>query len=406
MVNRPVRVLLVGRRFWPHGCHDSAGFLIELACGLRRRGIEVEVLTPRYDSSWPEKFWLREVPVHRPAAAPRSEWSMGRYVRQLTSWLRARGGAYDVVWTDTIREEATAVIDAAPSAGYASVLRHSGHSDAAWWQSSRAAARAAASAARRADRIVVATAAGHRGLLTRGIVPEKVVRIDNGFAAATSSHGSAKTASRKALAAINGDLSAAADCPVLLCVGRMTPGSGMQRVVENAYHWVTRYPNLRLWLIGDGPGRDAFYTRLRSDGLRASFAMPGSFANLSDVMTAADLFVQTDEDGLEFFLPSAVTAELPLVVIDTEATREVFGASEAAERVEWFAEGPRANLREAVARVLDDLAGRREAAAALRRLMLRRQPQSETVEQYVRLFTQMRRPSPATGGGPSIEAAS
>ena len=50
--------------------------------------------------------------VHRPAAAPRSDWSMGRYMRHLSTWLRENAESFDVMLVDAIREESMAAIEA------------------------------------------------------------------------------------------------------------------------------------------------------------------------------------------------------------------------------------------------------------------------------------------------------
>ncbi len=94
-MSRPLRVLLIGRRFWPHGSIDSAAHLFQLAAALHRRGVAVEVLTPRYSSTWPVEFKIREIPVHRPVMAPKRDWSIGRYTRSLTAWLRQHVTSYD-----------------------------------------------------------------------------------------------------------------------------------------------------------------------------------------------------------------------------------------------------------------------------------------------------------------------
>ena len=157
---------MVGRRFWPHGSIDSAAFLYQLAIGLNRRGIDIEVMTPRYASSWPEELVIQEIPVHRPAAAPRSDWSMGRYVRHVTSWLRDHSGSFDVLLVDSIREESIAAIEAARTIGCATILRFGGwgvQGDWTYWQSSRAARRCSV-IGKRAGCVISKNAASHRAL--------------------------------------------------------------------------------------------------------------------------------------------------------------------------------------------------------------------------------------------------
>ncbi len=414
-MNRRLRVLLVGRHFWPHGSIDSAAFLYQLAIGLDRRGIDVEVLSPRYASSWPEELVLREIPVHRPAAAPRSEWSMGRYVRHLTGWLREHAAAFDVLFVDSIREESSAAIEAMRTTGCRCLLRYGGwglHSDGLWWQTSRSARRCGA-LGRTAHKVISKDASSHRALLAEGYLPSRIQRIDEGFALGVSHTDAARRVARKNLAAVNSDLIAEDDAPVIVCIGRMTSDSGINLLANSARHLVARYPDLRIWFIGDGPHRDSIYETLRRDGVRASIAMPGSFSDLDDVLAAADVYLQSDEQGLDHFMRAAISAELPLVTIDNESTRTVVMGSgphdptsfEAASLVRWYQQSATSkSLRTALMEVLDDLQSHRENATSLRRLTLRTRPQSESLDAYVNLMQQLAEQK--SGHDSSVEAAS
>lgn len=405
MSGRP-RVLLVGRHFWPHGSIDSAGFLYQMAIGLHRIGIHVEVLTPRYASSWPEQLAVREIAVHRPAAAPRSDWSLSRYVRHLTGWLRERAPSYDVMLVDSIREESTAVVEAGRSTGCGTVLRFGGwgkHSDWSWWQRSRAARKCAA-VGKGADAVISKCAASHRALLGEGYLPSQIHRIDPGYLPGISPTTASRLAARKTLAAVNRDLICNDDSMVLVCCGRMTRDSGINVLAKSARTLVTRYPNLKLWLIGDGDHRDSIHDLLHSDGVKSFVSMPGSFCDMEDVFAAADVYVQTDEDGLDCFFPSAISAELPIVSLDAESTRSVVigSASQAAgtgqsateinqiaSGVNWFAADSPKSLRVVLRKVVDDLAASRQRAANLRKTLLRSRPQSESLQQYVSLMQQI-----------------
>ncbi|NNE00316.1 MAG: glycosyltransferase family 4 protein [Pirellulaceae bacterium] len=435
-MNSRLRVLLIGRRFWPHGSIDSAGHLIQLACGLHRRGVHVEVLTPRYASSWNEDFCFREIRVHRPASAPRSDWSMGRYMRQMSNWMRVSAKSFDLLLVDSVREESIAAIETAREIGSATVLRAAGfgeQGDIDWWETSRAARRCLGFA-KTADQIIADGAASHRALLSRGFVPSRVRRIDTGFEPAPNPAVADRVAGRRALASINSDFQAPPDHPVAVCVGSMERDCGMEILIESARHLVARYPNLHLWFIGDGSQRDSFYETLRGDGVRASIVMPGSFADLGDVYAAADLFVQLGDCGLEYQLPKALSSELPVVVIDSDASRELIDGkltsrssgtmvggqvergeqvsqpqkpSEVQESLEhWFQGGNGKSFRTAMRSALDDLSASRERAARLRRQLVRRRSQSETIDDYVRLLEQVMQNRLGNSHGPSIGAVS
>jgi glycosyltransferase involved in cell wall biosynthesis len=414
-VKRSPRVLLIGRRFWPHGSSDSACFLTELACAIRRGGMHVEVLTPRYASSWPEELVVREIPIHRPAAAPRSDWSIGRYLRHLTSWLQQHAQSFDALLVDAIREEAIAVTEVGKQLGIPVVLRCGGwgdNSDPKWWKTGRSAKRSS-NVAKNADAIVAKSGINQRELIAEGFIPEKVHRINQGFPAFPPRTALTRQAARATLGNVNTDLITSEQTPVLLCTSSMTRGGGVNLLVNAAPHLIKRYPDLRLWFIGDGPYRDWIYESLRGHGIRASIAMPGTFSDFADLCQAADLFLQPDDEGLDFFLPTAVSAELPLVCLRTPSSESllcqaaadhasIIAASrddsqpETTELVQWIDAATAKQTRLAVLRVLDDMEQARHRAAELRRHLLCSRPQTESVQSYMSLLQSLAHDRPRT----------
>ena len=404
-MKRAFRVLLIGRRFWPHGSSDSACFLTELAGALRRGGMHVEVLTPRYASSWPENLVVREIPVHRPTAAPRSDWSIARYLKHTTTWLRQHAAGFDALLVDAIREESIVVTEVAKQLGIPVLLRCSGwgeNSDSKWWSSSRAAKRCC-NIAKTANAVVIKNGIQQRELISEGFSPATTHRISDGFPAFAPRTVATKHAARKALAAVNADLSTVETTPVILCTSPMTRNGGINLLVKAAPHLINRYPDLRIWFIGDGPYRDWIYESLRGDGIRASIAMPGSFSDFTELCQAADVFFQPDDNGLDYFLPTAVAAELPVVCLKTGATEALFRpglpsptqspADNALQNlpdmeslVHWFDPSTPKQVRLACVDVLDDLTLAQQKATELRRILVRANPRSESVQSYIHLL--------------------
>lgn len=399
---------------------DSAGFLVQTACALHRQGVHVEVVTPRYKSSCPEHFMFREIAVHLPAAAPRSDWSMGRYIRHLSSWLRQRANTFDVMLVDAIRDESVAAIEASRSTGCVTILRASRwgiHRDPQWWQTSRLARRCGATG-RLADAVVAKSAACQRALLADGYAENRIRRIDHGFAAGPSRSAEARRLARKALCRVNSDLSTHQDSQVVICTARMTRDSGVNLLVKAARQLVARHPDLRLWFIGDGPHRDWMYETLRGEGVRASIAMPGSFCDVDDLFAAADVFLQADDEGLDYFLPSAIAAGLPIVAVDSESTRAVISvgsdsstqaplaANDPDSLVQWCPGATSKYIRMGILRVLEDLPEFQARASRLRRLLVRSRPQSKTITAYTNLMAQLTDRSSLRHRQSSVEAMS
>lgn len=410
------RVLLITRHFWPHGSIDSAGYSYQLTKALRRDGVEIEVVTPRFATSWNDRLMVAGIPVHRPTAAPRSEWSMGRYVRHLTSWLRENGDRFDVLIVDGIREEASAAVEAARSLNCGTILRCSGwgfERDTEWWKRNRSTARCGM-VGKLADAVVAKSPECARALVAAGYHADRVVRIDDGIAAGPQPTTAMKVSARQSLATANGDLFAEEDVPIVLCTSSMTRDSGIHLLVDAARLLITRHPSLRLWFVGDGPNRDSIYQRIRGDGIRASIAMPGSFNDNEDLFLAADIFLQPDEQGLDYFLPAAVRTQLPIVAVDQASTRTVLtgnsrergteGEEDPGQWVQWIPGATPKLTRQSLYQVLDELPNARVRASKLRRYLLRSRPQTGTVQSYHELFRRVM--NRAAGQNVSIEAAS
>ena len=383
--------------------------------------MHIEVLTPRYASSWPEELVVREIPVHRPAAAPRSDWSIGRYLKHLTSWLQQHATSFDALLVDTIREEAIAVTEVGKQLGIPVVLRCGGWGEASdpnWWKTSRAAKRSC-NVAKNADAIVADGGINQRELIAEGFVRERVHRINKGFPTFPARTALTRQLAREALGSVNSDLITSEQTPVLLCTSPMTRDGGINLLVNAAPHLINRYPDLRLWFIGDGPYRDWIYENLRGHGVRASIAMPGSFSDFTELCQAADFFFQPDDDGLDYFLPTAISAELPLVCLRTPSTEFLLcgppssqlatttgsdNPPETANLVQWIDASTAKQTRLGVIQVLDDIEQARHRATELRRSLLRSRPQTESVQGYMNLLEKLVQQRPPNS--PSTETVS
>ena len=328
-MNKKPRILMVGRRFWPHGGWDSACALLQQAVSLQRRGLHVEVLTPKYHSSWPDQTVVREITVHRSCDAPRRDWSIGKYVRLMGAWIRERARDMDLIYLDSPREELLATIDATADRRTAVLVRClSGDylSDIRWWQHNRNGKRCLA-AANRAHGIILDHASIEKELIMLGVDRPKMFRIPIGIQRSLPIHPEQRWETRKVLAQANLDLSTEPDTPVVLCHAAMTELGGVNRLVQVARILLLRFPNLRIWLVGDGPLRDTIYNNLRAEGVRASVAIPGSFSDPADVFRAADCFFQPSDVGLNYFLPLAISMELPVVSVDSVQIRQSLDAA-------------------------------------------------------------------------------
>lgn len=347
-------------------------------------------MAPRYSAAWPSSLVYREIPLLRPVAAPRGDWSAALYQRGLTRWLREHAAEYDIVYADNMRDEGAAAVDAAIRAGVPSLARCSGtgeNSDSRWASGSRAARRLF-NQSLRASGLIAPTASAARALIACGAPPAKVHRIDDGFPAGPRRDPPLVAAARGSLAAVNADLRVPKGGRVVLCPASLDARSGVTHLAEAIVPLCERWPDLRVWFIGDGPSREILHAYLREQGIRDVTALPGCFGHVEELLRAADIMVfPSDSDGLEQRLPAALGAGVPTIVPDTPEIRSLLGpaASEAA----MFVPGDVADLRRMMRASLEDYPQMLERAAEIRGMLRQLNPRERSVAAHLELLTQM-----------------
>lgn len=386
---------MISRHYWPHFTIDSAFRDARLADALARSGMVIEVLTPRYAASWPDVFTHREIMVHRPVAAPRGAWSVGRYLKLLEAWLTENAARFDVLFCTQCDEDIIPMVRAAAPKSLRRVALHSGTGEAAdhvVWPATRNGRRIRASLDR-VDAIVVSWPSVQRQMLAMGLAAKLLHRIDIGVPPSVlgahrddpAANKDSLRRSRAALSHVNGDLMLHQDSHVVLACGQMNRMGGMMTLAATVPPLIDIWPDLRFWLVGDGRRREELHGYFRQHAVRQNVAMPGAFVDFDDLFQVADLLVvPSGADSLEAMLPAAVGAGLPILVADTPDTRSFFCGAE--DFVGWFPVDDADALRSAIRTALIDLPARRAAARTLRRRWMQQRPYQSTVEGYKHLF--------------------
>ncbi|MEM1228099.1 MAG: glycosyltransferase [Planctomycetota bacterium] len=380
--------MLVTRHFWPHaaGRYETAAAALTLASYWTHAGIRVEVATPRYEAHWPSEFMLGDVRVHRVGAAPRGDWSNARYVRHLGQWLSERRDEFDAVVADSIRDDVPAVVastsrrqsETSGPIGVAVCAGVGADADWNWCQRSRSGARVIKSATA-LSQIITFNADADRKLVARGLRQDQLVRVPPPWPRRGPVTQSKRRSARAALASANSDLVTDSQTRVLLWCGEMSgdlgAGEGVAVLVGSARILLARYPDTRIWFVGDGPMRDWIHSELKAEGVRSMVALPGSFPNMKDVYCAADAIVHTDDSQMRATTFEAVRYELPLIAANRDSTRMGLGLSgdeTVSAAVSWYDPQQPKSFRTAVRMVWDDHATARELASGLSNHMHRR----------------------------------
>jgi glycosyltransferase involved in cell wall biosynthesis len=243
-------------------------------------------------------------------------------MRDLGRWLRNHRERLDVVYVMSLRQEAYTVLGALNGGPTAVVLRPQ-VGDVTWLHRTKFGGRIRRRLGR-ASAIIAATASSSADLRHLDVGPPLTHRIANGVHRVSPRRPAARFQARAALAAANHDLGVAEYAPVAVALGRLTPGRRIPELIEAWQHIAERWPAARLWLVGDGPLREAIYERIVDRGLHHHIALPGTFDDLADVFQAANVYLaDTDEDNGNQFLLEAMAAGLPAVAADSPDHREL-----------------------------------------------------------------------------------
>lgn len=303
-----LRVVLVTSRFWPLA-DERALRSLALARRLTSAGCAVTVLTPQWDRRWAAQMPLDEVQVVRLPGAPRGGWSSLRWYFHLARRLRQQRPK--AVCVAGMKQEAAVTLAAARRGGWPTVLLAE-EDDPAWGQATPLGRRVAATC-RAAAAVVVPQVALAETLTQQGLTQVQVVP----WAAETPPRQDAcqREAARRALAGVNPDLVATPSMPVVLTVARLEPAQQLDRLVRAWQGVADQRPDARLWIVGDGPLREALYRQVRDLDLRFRVLLPGTFDSLRELLYAADaLLVPAMRPCPPLALVEGVAAGLPLLL--------------------------------------------------------------------------------------------
>lgn len=382
------RVVLVSRRFWPLvGGAEKA--VAELATGLRRCGAEPTILTARWDPDWPAKAYYRDTPVIRLPNPWGLGWGTFRYIIALSRWIRRHSTQIDLVCVSKLRFDAYAVMRATRNLDIPVALRAEDagvYGDCRWQERSRFGGRVRR-LCQAADTVIAPDGRVERELLKAGYAPDRICHIPNGVATSALGEGGKRLEARQALADVNADLTAAVDTPVAVHVGQLRKGKGLLNLLKAWRPVIHRWPTAKLWLIGDGPFRDAMYRRIVDLELKHSVLMPGTFDEVDEIFAAANLFVcPGDEPGLPKALVEAIAAGIPVVAAESLDLRQhpvITGAH--AERVP---PGDIGALSDAIIRVIDQPPSKETLNAAHKRI-LQQYSITRMVDEHWKLFERL-----------------
>ena len=294
------RIAIVTRRFWPI-CSSTELAACEVANELDAAGHQVDIFTIRWEKNWPGFFKYQNLNVHRINRPVSGPWGGFRYVRNLNRAIVEQDpeaiivfGVGDEAWsvskTFAGKVPFTIRIDSLVLGAKATKPSFSTRQLTAL----DAAERLVVDSQWTADRLAM-----HSGIDAQKIsviadpIPTDLVSADPGEAKQPSVKSAAVTSAsaRIAISDAHPVLMIEADQPLVVTAAPMEDDMGMLDLVAAWPRVLRRYPNARLWIIGEGKNSRRVWDLIMEKHLVHSVIMPGSFDVLEDVFSAADLYV-------------------------------------------------------------------------------------------------------------------
>lgn len=113
----------------------------------------------------------------------------------------------------------------------------------------------------------------------------------------------------------------------IVCVGRLAPQKGFDRFLKNAATWAPQIANdWEIWIVGDGPERDALRRIVETNGLANVVFFAGWRPNVPEILASADLFALPSRwEGMPNALLEAASVGKAALCSDVEGVAEILG---------------------------------------------------------------------------------
>jgi glycosyltransferase involved in cell wall biosynthesis len=368
------------------GCGSEYGggstYLLTLMQAIRDQGSETHFAgTPGLTLAAAEDsgFTVFPVPAMRREIRP---WNDFVALLQLIRIIRA--GRYDLVHTHTSKGGFLGRL-AARATGVPAV--HTIHGFAFHNESSRLArlfyTRLEKTAARWSDLLISVNNEDRLEAVNTGIVrSEKIITICNGIDTSPFNRSFDRFKKRRELGIGNEEL-------LVGTVARLAPQKAPLDFVAAALHLLSRRPDTKFIMVGDGPLRNLVETFIRKSRQADRILVCGHRTDVPELLAAMDIFVLTSLwEGMPISILEAMAMAKPVVATDIKGSREVVRDGETGYLVP-----PRDPV--AVGEAVLRMAGRAEAAKVMggngRRLVEEvfnaRRMTAETINVYLQLLT-------------------
>jgi glycosyltransferase involved in cell wall biosynthesis len=152
--------------------------------------------------------------------------------------------------------------------------------------------------------------------LDEGVVAKRVIVIPNGVTPIDTLLVD-RTTSRKALGLAVNEL-------FLLSVGRLTRQKGHDILVQAMPKVVSRFPNIKLGICGDGPLRPQLESLIQELDLSKHVQLLGMWSDISPALVSANIFIlPSRSEGLSRALMEAMAQGMPVVATNVGGNKSL-----------------------------------------------------------------------------------
>ncbi len=316
-----LRLAVVTRTFWPHvGAAETAA--ARLAAGLVDAGCSVTVLTARWQKSWPPCIRYHDITVRRIGPPPDRRWNAWWFRLAVGRWLRRHVSEFDATYVFGLEPEAGAALRAVGSRMPVVLRAQEAGSHGGWAPATAAPHRRARQPWMAAPAVVCRCETDAARTAAAGYPEDRIHVVPDGVAILPPRTGKTRGQARATLADANNTLRLPEWAPLAVYLGRLANDRGLEFLTAAWPPIGRRWPNARLWFVGEGPFRDGL--RRQISGLKLSGrAMPiGRFDHVEELLAAADVLVHPGPCPTpSMAVAEAMGAGLPVVAADSPGHR-------------------------------------------------------------------------------------
>jgi glycosyltransferase involved in cell wall biosynthesis len=187
---------------------------------------------------------------------------------------------------------------------------------------------------------------------------------------------------------VRGETGGASDGVNILCVGRLVREKGQRELLQAVAELNEQGKKMRVTLAGAGPERDELERFCRANGLEQTVKLVGATtaAETLELLREADIFVLASyAEGLPVALMEAMAMEVPCVSTRIAGIPELIADGREGLLVEA---GDVDGLRDALARLMDDAALRREMGTRARARVMSEYELDASVARLAKIYEQ------------------